>query len=71
MNTNKRTLSALPRDTNSPCVRNCCLDNGDICMGCYRSLEEILAWHALTESERDAVSVLCQARKKARQTNWD
>ncbi|WP_101758368.1 DUF1289 domain-containing protein [Oceanicoccus sp. KOV_DT_Chl] len=29
----------------NPCVRNCCLDDGNICMGCGRSLPEILEWH--------------------------
>lgn len=29
----------------SPCVRNCCLTNEDICMGCGRSYQEILDWH--------------------------
>ena len=30
---------------NSPCVRNCCLDEKKVCMGCGRSLPEILEWH--------------------------
>lgn len=28
----------------SPCVRNCCLNEADICLGCFRSLEEIICW---------------------------
>ncbi len=28
----------------SPCVRNCCLDDDDICVGCFRSLAEIMQW---------------------------
>ncbi|TNC83188.1 MAG: DUF1289 domain-containing protein [Oleiphilus sp.] len=37
----------------SPCVRNCCLDDSDICMGCKRSLEEILQWRdASAETKR-------------------
>ncbi len=28
----------------SPCVRNCCLNDADICVGCFRSLEEITRW---------------------------
>lgn len=34
----------------SPCIRNCCLDNNDICMGCFRSLTEITQW-ALVDDE--------------------
>ena len=29
---------------NSPCVRNCCLNEQDICLGCFRSLDEIKLW---------------------------
>ena len=28
----------------SPCVRNCCLDDDDVCFGCARSLDEIKEW---------------------------
>jgi uncharacterized protein len=28
----------------SPCVRNCCLNDADICVGCFRSLAEITRW---------------------------
>ncbi|MGZ8162965.1 MAG: DUF1289 domain-containing protein [Methylobacter sp.] len=28
----------------SPCIRNCCLNNDDICLGCFRSLHEIINW---------------------------
>ncbi|MEP1869041.1 MAG: DUF1289 domain-containing protein, partial [Paraglaciecola sp.] len=28
----------------SPCVRNCCLDKQDMCVGCYRLIDEILIW---------------------------
>ncbi|MFT5083616.1 MAG: putative Fe-S protein YdhL (DUF1289 family) [Lentisphaeria bacterium] len=30
----------------SPCVRNCCLDDRDVCVGCKRTLDEILVWSA-------------------------
>ncbi len=39
----------------SPCVRNCCLDGADICMGCGRHLEEILQWHRASEHEREII----------------
>jgi uncharacterized protein len=28
----------------SPCIGYCCLDPMDICMGCFRSLDEIKQW---------------------------
>ncbi|MGK0498741.1 MAG: putative Fe-S protein YdhL (DUF1289 family) [Oceanicoccus sp.] len=36
---------ALTTTDKNPCVRNCCLDDGKVCMGCGRSLAEILEWH--------------------------
>ena len=42
-------------DVESPCVRNCCLDNADICVGCHRTLEEILAWGNASEVEKNQI----------------
>jgi predicted Fe-S protein YdhL (DUF1289 family) len=30
----------------SPCVRRCTLDERDLCIGCGRTLDEILEWSA-------------------------
>jgi len=38
----------------SPCIRNCCLDGNDICMGCFRSLTEITQWTLVDEKTRRA-----------------
>lgn len=37
---------------NAPCVRNCCLDEKDICLGCGRSLEQILNWSEVDQTQR-------------------
>ena len=29
----------------TPCIRQCTLDGNNVCRGCYRSLDEIVAWH--------------------------
>ncbi len=47
----------------NPCVRLCTLDDRDICMGCHRSLEEICAWHGMSDDER--LGVLERARERA------
>lgn len=39
-------------ETCNPCKRHCCLDQYDVCLGCFRSHEEILAWHSMTDSEK-------------------
>lgn len=64
----KSTFSSASEVANSPCVRNCCLDEKDICMGCYRSLEEILNWHQASDDEKNEILTLCQLRKHRRYT---
>jgi len=28
----------------SPCVKNCCLDENDVCLGCGRTVQEVIDW---------------------------
>lgn len=39
----------------SPCVSICLLDGEDICVGCYRSAQEITDWFAATPAEKREV----------------
>jgi uncharacterized protein len=48
----------------SPCVRNCCLNEQDICLGCFRHLDEITGWAAMSEQEKQQLLIKCQQRKK-------
>lgn len=50
--------------TGNPCVRNCCLDDHDICLGCGRTLVEITGWTKLTKAERERVLNDAAKRKK-------
>lgn len=52
-------------EVKSPCVRNCCLNEQDICLGCYRSLDEIIAWHDSDNHEKE--KILNQAKQRALQ----
>jgi uncharacterized protein len=47
----------------SPCIRSCCLDDDDVCMGCGRSLEEIVAWNEASDAEKTAI--LARSRERA------
>lgn len=42
------------KSLNSPCIRNCCLDTNDICLGCFRSLSEITQWSLVDTETRKA-----------------
>ena len=48
----------------SPCIRNCCLDNEEVCLGCFRTLHEIKQWTYLTDSEKQAVIEFANTRQK-------
>lgn len=50
----------------SPCIRNCCLDDNDICLGCFRSLDEILSWSASTLEEKQKILSNCKVRSDTR-----
>ena len=49
---------ATQRPLESPCRRQCCLDEHDQCLGCGRTLQEILDWGAADTERR---RVICQA----------
>ena len=48
--------------TEQPCVRNCCLDPQDVCLGCGRSLPEITGWHQASEQEKQQILQRSQQR---------
>ncbi|MEL7024422.1 MAG: DUF1289 domain-containing protein [Pseudomonadota bacterium] len=54
--------------TQSPCISICTLDESDICMGCYRSLDEIIDWTMLDEPAKRQVleNVARRAAEKQR-----
>jgi uncharacterized protein len=46
----------------SPCISICVLDDDDICMGCYRSAEEITDWFMASDEQKN--EVLRKARER-------
>ncbi|MFA3790099.1 DUF1289 domain-containing protein [Aliiglaciecola sp. SL4] len=55
------------QNIDSPCIRNCCLDQNDVCVGCCRSIEEILAWGSANEQQK--ASILLEVEKRKGQRN--
>jgi predicted Fe-S protein YdhL (DUF1289 family) len=56
----------LPDPLASPCVRNCCLDEQNVCMGCGRALEEIVRWATASDAEKAAILARSIERLRAR-----
>lgn len=48
----------------SPCIRQCCLDAEDICVGCFRTITEIMDWQQSTQSQKLEILANCAARKQ-------
>ena len=42
-------------DVPSPCIRHCCLNENDLCVGCWRSLDEIIRWSNAKIEEREEI----------------
>lgn len=47
----------------SPCIRHCCLDDNDVCVGCYRTLNEIINWQSSSNEQKRFVLQACEKRK--------
>jgi uncharacterized protein len=60
------------RNTNleSPCIRNCCLDEQDICLGCYRSIQEITGWSQASDINKQEILTRCAQRKEKAKQRW-
>jgi predicted Fe-S protein YdhL (DUF1289 family) len=46
-----------------PCIRQCCLDKEDICMGCFRSLNDMKIWHKASREEKSQMLQAASKRK--------
>jgi len=53
----------------SPCVRNCCLNNDDICLGCFRHLNEITGWQKASNETKAEILVKCRQRRMQNDSN--
>jgi predicted Fe-S protein YdhL (DUF1289 family) len=57
-----------PPPVPSPCVRNCCLDENDVCLGCNRSLTEICEWTKSSDDEKRQILARCRLRAEGRKS---
>lgn len=54
----------------SPCVRNCCLDENDVCIGCGRTIEEIRAWSQVDDEARLQIRLQADERVRERRLRF-
>ncbi|MCB1615008.1 MAG: DUF1289 domain-containing protein [Pseudomonadales bacterium] len=48
----------------SPCIGICCPDENDICVGCFRTMQEITQWWDMTVAEKKQLILELQSRNK-------
>lgn len=46
-----------------PCIRNCCLNENDVCLGCFRTLNDMRIWHKSSDEEKREILNLAAKRK--------
>lgn len=56
------------KSVSNPCVRNCCLDDENTCLGCGRQLAEILEWHHADASRQQQIVEQAKIRIAQRET---
>lgn len=53
-------------DPRSPCISVCVLDENNICIGCYRSADEITDWFMASDDQKR--EVLRRARERMQES---
>ena len=48
----------------SPCNSVCMLNDEDVCVGCYRTAQEIRIWSVLNNDQRRDVVIACGERNR-------
>jgi predicted Fe-S protein YdhL (DUF1289 family) len=61
-------MSDADSSAQSPCIRNCCLDDDLTCLGCFRSLEEIKEWGVVDNHRRRIILQNARRRKEVRES---
>ncbi|PHS30491.1 MAG: DUF1289 domain-containing protein [Sulfurovum sp.] len=46
-----------------PCMRNCCLNENDVCLGCFRTLNDMRIWYKSSDEEKREMLNLADKRK--------
>ena len=58
-------MSDATQPVKSPCIEVCSLDHEEVCIGCYRTANEIIEWFsAPDERKREILAAIVQRRSK-------
>gem|GEM_PF-431527 len=59
-------FSMMKKTIKSPCQLICTYDEDKVCVGCYRSAEEVATWDRLTNAEKQEVIEKTNKRREAK-----
>lgn len=51
-------------DIYKPCIKKCCLNEDDICLGCFRTFNDMLAWSKASTQDKKIMLLKAEKRKK-------
>lgn len=51
-------------DINKPCIKKCCLNEDDVCLGCFRTFDDMCRWNKANIEEKTQMLKVAQRRKK-------
>lgn len=51
-------------DIDKPCIRKCCLNEDDICLGCFRTYNDMLVWRKASTQDKKEMLQQAEERKK-------
>ncbi|HUD96566.1 MAG TPA: DUF1289 domain-containing protein [Woeseiaceae bacterium] len=57
---------ARPGFPPSPCINNCTLDDESVCLGCHRTIGEIIDWSRMSAAQQWQVIHALPARRASR-----
>jgi len=58
-------MSEAPNRVQSPCVEICALDDKDMCIGCYRTANEIIEWFSASDERKREILATVGERRAA------
>ena len=51
----------------SPCIEVCSLNNQDVCIGCYRTANEIIEWFSANDERKQEILAAVTDRREGTQ----
>jgi len=54
----------LTQKIKKPCIRQCSLNEEDVCLGCFRTFDDMLQWNKVNTEEKMKMLEMAEQRRK-------